>query len=49
MWVYLSAQILFFGAEFTQVWARRYGPGIQPGPYAKVVERTAKEAPGERA
>lgn len=37
VWVYLSAQILFFGAEFTQVWSRRYGPGIQPGPYAKLI------------
>ena len=25
VWVYWSAQILFFGAEFTQVYARRYG------------------------
>jgi uncharacterized BrkB/YihY/UPF0761 family membrane protein len=25
VWVYYSAQILFFGAEFTQVYAREYG------------------------
>jgi membrane protein len=25
MWVYYSSQLLFFGAEFTQVYARRYG------------------------
>lgn len=25
VWIYYSAQILFFGAELTQVWARRYG------------------------
>ena len=25
LWVYYSAQILFFGAEFTQVYANRYG------------------------
>jgi membrane protein len=30
VWVYLSAQILFFGAEFTQVYARRYGSHIRP-------------------
>jgi membrane protein len=30
VWVYLSAQILFFGAEFTQVYARRYGSRIRP-------------------
>jgi membrane protein len=43
VWIYLSTQILFFGAEFTQVWSRRYGPGIQPGPYAKVVKRVDHE------
>jgi membrane protein len=30
VWVYYSAQILFFGAEFTQVYARRFGGGIVP-------------------
>jgi membrane protein len=25
VWIYYSAQIVFFGAEFTQVYARRYG------------------------
>ncbi len=30
VWVYYSAQILFFGAEFTQVYARRYGSRIEP-------------------
>jgi membrane protein len=25
VWVYYSSQILFFGAEFTQVYARQYG------------------------
>jgi membrane protein len=25
VWVYYSALILFFGAEFTQVYANRYG------------------------
>jgi membrane protein len=29
-WVYYSAQILFMGAEFTQVWANRYGAGVAP-------------------
>jgi membrane protein len=31
-WVYYSSQILFFGAEFTQVWANRYGSRIRPAP-----------------
>ena len=33
-WVYYSAQILFFGAEFTQVYARRYGSRIVPSDHA---------------
>ncbi|MGE5262987.1 MAG: YihY/virulence factor BrkB family protein [Acidobacteriota bacterium] len=34
VWVYYSAQILFFGAEFTKVYANRYGAGIIPAPNA---------------
>ena len=30
VWVYYSAQILFFGAEFTQVYARKFGSRIRP-------------------
>jgi membrane protein len=30
LWVYYSAQILFLGAEFTQVYARHHGSRIQP-------------------
>lgn len=30
VWIYYSAQILFFGAELTQVYARRYGRGMVP-------------------
>ena len=33
-WVYYSAQILFFGAEFTQVYARKYGSRIVPDEHA---------------
>lgn len=29
-WIYYSAQILFFGAKFTKVYANRYGAGIIP-------------------
>ncbi|MEA5608133.1 YihY/virulence factor BrkB family protein [Nodularia spumigena] len=39
-WVYYAAQILFFGAEFTQVYARRYGTDITPT--ANAIPRTAK-------
>jgi membrane protein len=30
MWVYYSAQVLFIGAEFTQVYANRYGTQAKP-------------------
>jgi membrane protein len=30
LWIYYSAQILFFGAEFTQVYANKYGSKIIP-------------------
>jgi membrane protein len=30
LWVYYSAQILFFGAEITQVYANQYGAHLQP-------------------
>ena len=30
LWVYYSAQILYLGAEFTQVWAIRHGRPIEP-------------------
>lgn len=30
LWIYYSAQILFFGAEFTQVYANRYGAHVLP-------------------
>jgi len=30
-WVYYSAQILYFGAEFTRVYSERYGTRIVPG------------------
>jgi membrane protein len=29
-WVYYSSQILFFGAEFTQVYANRFGSHVRP-------------------
>jgi membrane protein len=36
VWVYYSAQILLFGAEFTQVYANRLGERIVPTPDAEV-------------
>ncbi|HEX5397463.1 MAG TPA: YihY/virulence factor BrkB family protein, partial [Verrucomicrobiae bacterium] len=34
LWVYYSAQILFFGAKFTQIYSNRYGSHLQPAPGA---------------
>lgn len=31
VWVYLSSQVLFFGGEFTYVYARRYGSRVDVG------------------
>ncbi len=34
IWVYYSAIIVYFGAEITQMFARRYGDRIEPAEYA---------------
>jgi membrane protein len=38
LWVYYSAQILFFGAEFTQVYACRFGKRMEPARHARWVD-----------
>jgi membrane protein len=40
-WVFYSAQILFLGAEFTQVYVRNYGKEIAPAKYAMRVPKTS--------
>jgi membrane protein len=42
LWVYYSAQIFLFGAEFTQVYANRFGKKLRPS-------RNAMWAPGQKA
>ncbi len=44
VWVYYSAIILFFGAELTQVWAKRAGLNIQPDEHARP-EQPKQKAP----
>lgn len=39
LWVYYSSIILFFGAEMTQVYANRFGAGIEPDEDAIFVDR----------
>jgi membrane protein len=50
IWIYYSAQILFLGAEFTQVYATRYGSRIEPARGAVPLtdeERANQGAPRE--
>ncbi|NDJ75403.1 MAG: YihY/virulence factor BrkB family protein [Chloroflexi bacterium] len=44
LWVYYSAQIFLFGAEFTQVFARRRGKHIEPASYAYSVDKRRRWA-----
>lgn len=46
VWVYYSAQILLFGAEFTQVYANRFGHHVSPSEHAiavDTIERVVEE------
>lgn len=40
LWVYYSAIILYFGAEFTKVYALKIGHGIKPNKTAVLIEKT---------
>ncbi len=42
LWVYYSSQILLFGAEFTRVYAERWGSGVKPTPNAEPVSTAAR-------
>jgi membrane protein len=46
VWVYYSAQILLFGAEFTKVWTRRRGSGFVPEKTAVPVTQEARAEQG---
>jgi membrane protein len=46
LWVYYSAQILFLGAEFTQVYAKSYGSKIQPDENAVPITEEARAQQG---
>lgn len=46
VWIYYSAQILFLGAEFTQVYAQRFGRSIEPRPYAVRVSEDQRAREG---
>lgn len=43
LWVYYTAAILYFGAEFTLAYANHFGVHIEPADYAVYVEQTERE------
>jgi membrane protein len=46
IWVYYSSMIVLFGAEFTRVWAERFGRGVRP--VRGAVEVVQEERPVQR-
>lgn len=44
-WIFCSSIILFWGAEFTQVYACKYGVKIEPADYAVTIETKIIESP----
>ncbi len=44
VWVYYSSQILFYGAELTQVYANRFGSHVEPAPNAVGVDKACAQA-----
>lgn len=46
VWIFYSAQILLFGAEFTQVYAKRYGSRIVPDDDAIAISDAVRMAQG---
>ena len=49
IWVYYSAQIVLFGAEFTQVYANEFGSHIEPEDHAVRVVKKEVEIPSSGA
>jgi membrane protein len=45
LWIFYSAEILLFGAEFTKVYANIYGSHVEPEEHAVKVERKEFEVP----
>jgi membrane protein len=48
LWIFYSAQILLFGAEFTKVYANACGSHVQPEAHAVKVERKEIELPPQQ-
>ncbi len=43
LWIYYSAMILYFGAEFTKAYAIKFGDDISPAEYAVTVKQVEEE------
>jgi membrane protein len=46
LWIYYSAQVFFFGAEFTKVYSRHFGAIVVPDPTAVSLTAEARAAQG---
>jgi membrane protein len=46
LWIYYSAQVFFFGAEFTKVYSRHFGAIVVPDPTAVPLTAEARAAQG---
>ena len=49
VWIYYSAQIMLFGAEFTEVWARHHGVQIRPDDDAMWISEAQAKREAEAA
>jgi len=52
VWIYYSAQIVLLGAEFTRVYANRFGAKVRPAPHAMPARNVAASrvpAPEDRS
>jgi membrane protein len=51
LWMYFSAQLFLIGAEFTQVYSKRFGRGLKPEEEheLRAADRAGREAAGESA
>ncbi|HET6404017.1 MAG TPA: YhjD/YihY/BrkB family envelope integrity protein, partial [Candidatus Thermoplasmatota archaeon] len=47
VWVYYSSMIVFFGAQFTQVYANRYGSHVRESKDAVSLKRAVQESQSE--
>jgi membrane protein len=45
LWIYYSSLIFFFGAEFTQVYASKFGSGVAPSENAAELGSKKRHSP----